>query len=99
MANKWEDKHQEALQKCKEREVAARHGDYGRYWYIPEFVKLAPSHIQFMLTTCDKLYKEGVSVKVGKTIPLQLEEVKEEVKAVAEGKRYGKVIVEIAGSK
>jgi hypothetical protein len=50
-----------------------------------------------MLAACDKLYKDGVHVRVSKVIPFDLEKVQEEVKAVGESKRFGKVIIEIAG--
>jgi hypothetical protein len=52
-----------------------------------------------MLASCDKLYASGVCVKISRVIPFELDRVKEEVLAVGEGKRFGKVVIEIAGDK
>jgi hypothetical protein len=50
-----------------------------------------------MLEACNKLYKERVHVRVGKVIPFEEEIIREEVKAVGETKRFGKVVIQIAG--
>lgn len=100
LGTKWEDKHQKVLSICKERDVTAANGDFGRYWYIPSYIAKAPIHIHRMLETCDKLYKEDIYVRITKVISFEkIEEIKEEVKAVGESKRSGKVVIEIGGDK
>lgn len=95
----WGEDHKKALGICESRGVAAQSGDYGRYWALPDVIPLAEKHTPHMLESCDKLYASGVHVKVTKVIPMELAPMKEEVLAVGESKRCGKVIVEIAGDK
>jgi NADPH:quinone reductase-like Zn-dependent oxidoreductase len=93
----WGDDHQAALAKCKEKGVDAQFSDYGRYWFLPQYQARTKQDVSHMLASCDKLFSSGVSVKIAKVIPFELEKIKEEVLAVGQTQRFGKVVIDISG--
>lgn len=93
----WRPQHEDVLGVCERRGVKPHFGDFARYWAVPHYISLAQQHITHMLRSCDKLYAEGVHVRVTKTIPFELEKVSEEVTAVGESRRSGKVVIRVAG--
>lgn len=84
------DSHKAALEICEKRGVSFSTGDYGRYWFLPEFVALAGKHIPHMLEACNKLYADGIHVRVSKVIPLELTPMAEELKAVGDPNEVGR---------
>jgi len=97
VGSSWKDQQQAALDKCKERGVTPLMGDFGKYW-TPAYKQQALVDVPHMLESLDKLYASGVHVRITKTIPFEIEKMREEVVAVGGTKRSGKVCVKIAGS-
>jgi len=84
---------EEAREVCKERGVEATNGDLGRYW-LPDFSSRL-HEVAEMLEACDRLYASGVSVKVAKVVPFDIESVRQAEEASSQGKIFGKFVIKV----